>query len=666
MIALRSIRQRRTAAASQAKHAAFMRMHARQERRTYLDIRKWRAPVIDRIVAALREWPNSQPVGRLIWTPTREDEASFRRVIRRDVARMQLAGASLESQYIETATGADKSKAKQGFGVWVDRFASVSQIAPAGNEVDPDSIYIEFSQEMRAAVDSWTAAREVGVWTQISEGTQIQLARAVSDGLADGLSIDDLTKLVRSRLTHYDDVQARRVARTEATGAMNNGADASMIDAEVPFHEWIRTIDRRTRGYDPKRKSRFDHYNASQTVPLADPFVVSGQRLRFPGDTSLGASAGNTINCRCSAAAAFDGVKAPKTPPPSPPPAPKPPKAPRVEKPTPAPKPPKPTALPPEKPKSLEERVRLAGEREDIREMRRKITEASAKFDAEHKSAIAAKAAADERLSQLAKDIETFNRDVKAGRLADEEKRRQAASLQQRLKDVDKTRRDAIDRFQSVDNERRAETANVLGKPGSRPFDLTKKSKPSQFMESDGKIVKVTPPDDAYYDKAVEARRFIGRMYKPADGKPIEVEMWQLPKGKRAFASGERIFLTAGDDVSIFAHELAHQIENASEEIRKLTREFVEMRIKRAGTSDVRLADIFPKGKFNRDEFGNPDHFAAAFGHDSAYYVGKLYKEGQTELLSMSIELLYRDAAKLANADPELFSFVVSVLGGTL
>lgn len=31
------------------------------------------------------------------------------------------------------------------------------------------------------------------------------------------------------------------------------------------------------------------------------PFIVDGQRMMRPGDTSLGASAGNVINCRCSA-----------------------------------------------------------------------------------------------------------------------------------------------------------------------------------------------------------------------------------------------------------------------------------------------------------------------------------------------------------------------------
>ena len=39
----------------------------------------------------------------------------------------------------------------------------------------------------------------------------------------------------------------------------------------------------------------------SQTRDVSKPFTVEGQLLRYPGDTSLGASAANVINCRCSA-----------------------------------------------------------------------------------------------------------------------------------------------------------------------------------------------------------------------------------------------------------------------------------------------------------------------------------------------------------------------------
>lgn len=39
----------------------------------------------------------------------------------------------------------------------------------------------------------------------------------------------------------------------------------------------------------------------SEQVPVDAPFQVGGEFLMYPGDTSLGATPGNVINCRCSA-----------------------------------------------------------------------------------------------------------------------------------------------------------------------------------------------------------------------------------------------------------------------------------------------------------------------------------------------------------------------------
>src|SRR5690606_17616229 len=45
----------------------------------------------------------------------------------------------------------------------------------------------------------------------------------------------------------------------------------------------------------------FDHHEVDiRKVDLEEAFEVSGEQLMFPGDSSLGASAGNLINCRCS------------------------------------------------------------------------------------------------------------------------------------------------------------------------------------------------------------------------------------------------------------------------------------------------------------------------------------------------------------------------------
>lgn len=55
--------------------------------------------------------------------------------------------------------------------------------------------------------------------------------------------------------------------------------------------EWNSLMDGRERTW---------HHNAhTQKRPVADPFDVGPDQLRFPGDTELGASLANIINCRC-------------------------------------------------------------------------------------------------------------------------------------------------------------------------------------------------------------------------------------------------------------------------------------------------------------------------------------------------------------------------------
>jgi hypothetical protein len=56
---------------------------------------------------------------------------------------------------------------------------------------------------------------------------------------------------------------------------------------------WNTIIDGREREW---------HNEANQTVlPINEPFEVGGELLMYPLDTSLGASADNIANCRCTA-----------------------------------------------------------------------------------------------------------------------------------------------------------------------------------------------------------------------------------------------------------------------------------------------------------------------------------------------------------------------------
>lgn len=73
-----------------------------------------------------------------------------------------------------------------------------------------------------------------------------------------------------------------------ATGAVIAGVAISQLMQKT----WNTILDERTRT---------SHVQADlQNREQGQPFMVQGQLLRVPGDTSLGASLDNVINCRCA------------------------------------------------------------------------------------------------------------------------------------------------------------------------------------------------------------------------------------------------------------------------------------------------------------------------------------------------------------------------------
>lgn len=96
---------------------------------------------------------------------------------------------------------------------------------------------------------------------------------------------------------------AIRAARTAVTAAENGGRQASYERAAEMgvelTREWLATHDARTR---------HAHGMADgQRVKVDEPFIVGGEELMFPGDTSRGASGWNIYNCRCGLISAVKG-----------------------------------------------------------------------------------------------------------------------------------------------------------------------------------------------------------------------------------------------------------------------------------------------------------------------------------------------------------------------
>ena len=122
-----------------------------------------------------------------------------------------------------------------------------------------------------------------------------KLESELTTGILKGESIPNIAKRLKTVAESYlgDTI---RIARTETT-RIENSARQAVGDEGVKkgfnmWKRWSATGDERTRD---------EHLAADgQEVPNNEPFTVGGEQMMYPGDISLGASAWNVIQCRCT------------------------------------------------------------------------------------------------------------------------------------------------------------------------------------------------------------------------------------------------------------------------------------------------------------------------------------------------------------------------------
>jgi hypothetical protein len=144
---------------------------------------------------------------------------------------------------------------------------------------------------------------------------------------------------------------------------------------------------------------------------------------------------------------------------------------------------------------------------------------------------------------------------------------------------------------------------------------------------------------------------------------------WGRLTGKeRAFAktSEQGIYCSDEAGTPTFVHELGHVIEYeiGSQSVKN----FLDYRLKKSGTKDVKLADMFPANGYDENEYGNEDGFGPMNdvfrSVTKSYYIGKRYSHASTEVISMGVQALYENPTGFAKADPEYFKFMIGYLNG--
>ena len=151
-------------------------------------------------------------------------------------------------------------------------------------EIDPWSTYIT----------SWISNNAAEKVTQITDTTRGQIRETLAEGVAAGEHIRELASRIDALyLTQIIPNRSQTIARTEVLAASNLGSQAGAQATGLPLKKsWLSTPDARTRQ---------THSMANgQEVGINEPYYVGGSALMFPGDSSLGADAGEIVNCRCT------------------------------------------------------------------------------------------------------------------------------------------------------------------------------------------------------------------------------------------------------------------------------------------------------------------------------------------------------------------------------
>ncbi len=134
---------------------------------------------------------------------------------------------------------------------------------------------------------------------QAEEGVPMgQLAVAAAAGAT-------LARKLAGRVTGIVTLETQAPAEaakwTEASVLSGEDPEAAVAAPSAVKKDWISVGDERVRD---------GHVDAdtAPAIPLNQPFSVMGELLRFPGDTSLGATMPNVANCRCSSDTSVDSV----------------------------------------------------------------------------------------------------------------------------------------------------------------------------------------------------------------------------------------------------------------------------------------------------------------------------------------------------------------------
>ena len=161
----------------------------------------------------------------------------------------------------------------------------------------------ETKQEEDEDIDIIVATYIAGVTAnkvaEISQTTRNQIKQAIKKGIADGLSIPQIAKLIQKNRS-FAPYRATMIARTETHSAMNyaNHEISGKLGFNKPVKSWGSALDDRTRPWHRSMNGKI--VGRDEMFKVMTPIAGGGfieRRMNYTGDRNGGAL--NVINCRC-------------------------------------------------------------------------------------------------------------------------------------------------------------------------------------------------------------------------------------------------------------------------------------------------------------------------------------------------------------------------------
>ena len=248
----------------------WLKRHEGRERHLRDELRAYFREQADRLADALLQFDQPGPsVVPLIFRPDDEHERLLRAVERPLLLSMGIGALDVLNE-----SGKDK-----GF----DFGASLIDV--------PFDLPPSVLQAVRLSL---IELGEQPYWLDIQTETETQLADLIRDGIEQGANAERIARRLREEIGGFEArKRARKIARTETTGALNAGhqaaGDSLQADGFLVRKTWSTAGDRDVR----ETHSDLD----GTSVANSEDFIVGSTPAPYPGHWGLPAK--DRIHCRC-------------------------------------------------------------------------------------------------------------------------------------------------------------------------------------------------------------------------------------------------------------------------------------------------------------------------------------------------------------------------------